>query len=197
VIDGRVIPQYKSSGAAVLPSACITDWLYRLHRNTGDHTRLMRVMETRTGFPGRKADRNGMKHAGLMNGPGGSMIVQWRMNDVDGKDSAAIAPSDAASGAPADGSRRRPSPTKAVPVRPAATAEWRPAPRVTRSPDISGAGIGYPAAIPIGIEVSVLCNSGLPHLTLTGDVIPASVGIQIGPAVALISCVTVARARMV
>jgi hypothetical protein len=152
----------------------------------------MRGRQPRPRLPGSTTDRNGMKHADLMTGPGpgGSVIVLWRTNDVDGKHSAR-APSEAPSRVPA--AHWRPSPTKAVPVRPAATVKRRPAPGIARCPDISGAGIGDPAAIPVRIEVRVLCHGGLPHLALTGNVVPASVRIQIGPPVALIACETIAR----
>jgi hypothetical protein len=194
VIDGEVTSQGSTNHGAVLRCACIADWPERVRKSTGDHTRLMRGRQPRPRLPGRTADWNGMKHADLMTGPGGSMIILWRTDDVDGKHSAR-APSEAPSRVPA--AHRRPAPTEAVPVRPAATVKRRPAPGIARRPDISGARIGDPAAIPIGVEVSVLCNRGLPHLALPGNVVPASVGVQIGPPVALISRIIVARTRPV
>jgi hypothetical protein len=195
MVHSEVTLQSGTNRAAVLRRARVINWPYWLRRNTGDHTRLMRGMQARARLPGRTADRNGMKHAGLMNGADGKTIVLWRTKDIDGKH-CARAPSETQSCAPAAGSRR-PSPAKGGPVRPVATAERRPTPRVTRCPDISGAGIGYPAAISVRIEVSILCNGRLPHLALTLNVIPASVGVEIGPAIALITREGFARSRSV
>jgi hypothetical protein len=198
VVDSEVTLQSSTNRAAVLRRTCITNRLHWLRRNTGDHAWLMRGMQPSARLPGSTTDRNGMKHAGLMNGPGGKTIVLWRTNNVDGEYSAARAPSNSEgpSCAPAAGSGR-PSPAKAVPVRPVATAEWRPAPSITGGPDISGAGIGYPTAIPVRIEVGVLRNGRLPDLALTLNVIPASVGVEIRPAIALFACEAVARSRPV
>ena len=177
MVDGEVTSQCSTSRAAVLRRACISNWPHWFRRNTGDHTRLMRRMQPSPRLAGSMADRNGMKHAGLMNGPGGSMIVQWGTDDVDGKDSAARAPSDSTPTCSPTARSRRPSPAKAVPVGPVAAAERRPTPSIARRPNISGAGISYPAAISVRIEVFILRNGWLPDLALTLNVVPASVGV--------------------
>ena len=149
-----------------------------------------------TRLPGSTADRNGMKHAELMAGPGRSMIVRRRMNDVDGKHSAGGC-SEVTSCSTAACSRR-PAPTKAIPVGPVAAVERRPTPDITRGPDVSGAGIGDPASISVGVEVGgVLGNGWLPHLALPRHFVPVPVRVEVGPAVALVSFEGVACRRPV
>ena len=137
------------------------------------------------------ANSYGRRHAGFVHRPGRETIVQWGLNDIDDiHDTKSTSKSPSREPAACT---RRPSPTKAVPIRPVATTEWRPSPGISRGPHVPVARRCDPAAIPVGIEACVQCEGRLPNLALSGNVIPAAVGVQIGPPIALIARVAIAR----
>ena len=109
---------------------CIADRTHRFHGNTGDETRLMRVMNLRARFPWSAADRNGTEHTWFMDGSRRQTIVRRRVDDIDDvhavADSAAKTPS-----SPPATCGGRPAPAKPVPVGPSAAPKRRPAPRIT------------------------------------------------------------------
>jgi hypothetical protein len=168
----------------------ITDRTHWFYGNTGDDTRLMRGMQPYARLPRSAADRNRTEHTRLMHGARRESIVQRRVADIDDvhavADSAAKTPS-----SPPATCGGRPAPAKAVPVRPAAASKWSPPPCITRRPNVAGAGVSDPAAIPVGIEIRFQCDSGLPHLPLPGNVVPATVGVQIGPPIAFVPRVAI------
>ena len=114
------------------------------------------------------------------------ITVRWP-NNVDHEHAARKTPS-----AKTAIDARGPTPAKAIPERPVAAAKRRPAPVISRRPHIPP-GRPDPTPIAIGIEARVHRHCRLPHLPLSGNVVPASVGIQIRPTIALGSFEAVAR----
>src|SRR6185312_14777911 len=140
----------------------------------------------------RTPDVNRMARSGPAHRPWLETIVPRRPDDIDRITASSKTPADGPAPIP-----RHPAPTETIPVRPIAATEGRPPPAISRSPHISRTWIVDPTTIPIGIEARILRHGGLPHPTLPRHVIPSAVGIQIGPSVALVSGITIARRRLV
>jgi hypothetical protein len=193
-IDWEVASQRRTN-APLRRDGATANRLDRLNACTGDITKPRpRSNRTRRMLPAnwavyRQNRTHAAASAGMRHGNMNWLIAGGNQADVDLAATPGESPAEAAAAC-----TRRPAPAEAAKVRPVTAAVRSPAPRIGRRPEVSCASVRHPFPIAIRIEPRIVrCNLRLPHRSLAGHVVPGSVRVQIGPAVALSAGVPIAH----
>ena len=191
-IHRKVPHQRRANNAAAPGGISVTNRLQRFHRMPSDGVRPSGRIQRDRRNPHRNHRHNRMHPIRPPDRQRMRTITQWRSDDIDHINRAPKTPSAEPAVHP-----RHPTPAKPTPIRPVPAPIRSPPPPIPRSPHISGPRRPHPASIPIRIKFRIRSNLRLPHRPLPRNVIPAPVGIQIRPSIALISRKVIPRRRPV
>ncbi len=190
-VHRKVSRQRRADSTAAPGGVSIPNRPKRFHRLPGNGTGpLSNLHRHRWDTAPRMHWHNRMDATRPMDGQRMRTITQRRPEDIDHINRAAKAP-------PAEAAvhTRHPTPAKPTPIRPVPAPIRSPAPPIPRSPHIPRTGRPDPVPIPIRIEAGIRGHRRLPDCALPRNVVPAPIGIQIRPSIALIPCEVVPRRR--